>query len=165
MPLAPNDKKEFRAELARYCLEAEKFEARWHYSQRRPYTGLGAAPQTWHTDDCSSYVALAYYWAMHHTQVVVSDPLGMKCSGWGYTGSALAYLDAHKAPENKYRIGDVAIYGTSSNTVHMTVCRVGGTSTTAVWSSHGQEGGPEPRRDVHYHPAPLVGVYRHPALL
>lgn len=162
--LSPTDKRQFREELADFCSLAESYEQRWHYSQRRPYTGLGAAPQTWHTDDCSSYVALIYYWAMHHTQVVVSDPLGMKYSGWGYTGSAIAYLDDHKAPKDKYRIGDVAIYGTPSNTVHMTVCRKSGTATSAVWSSHGSEGGPAPR-ELHYHPSPLVGVYRHPALL
>jgi len=163
--LSPSAKLAFRKELAAYCRTAEQYEERWHYSQRRPYTGLGTAPSTWHTDDCSSYVALTFWWAGHHTGHPVSDPLGMHYSGWGFTGSALDFLDAHQAPEDKYRVGDIAIYGTRSDTVHMTVCRMAGTGTTAIWSSHGQEAGPEPRRDVHYHPKPLVGVYRHPALL
>jgi hypothetical protein len=164
MSLTPTQKKRFREELASYCNIAEQYENRWHYSQRRPYTGLGAAPQTWHTDDCSSYVALAFYWAMHHTQTLVSDPLGMKYSGWGYTGTALNYLKAHKAPVGKYLRGDIAIYGEPWDTVHMTVCTQAGTGTSSRWSSHGSEGGPD-ERTLHYHPSTLTGVYRHPALL
>lgn len=40
-PLAPNAKKAFRQEVTAYCKLAEQYEQRWHYSQRRPYTGLG----------------------------------------------------------------------------------------------------------------------------
>ena len=165
MPLPPNDKKLFRNELAVYCKLAEQYESRWHYTQRRPYSGLGAAPQTYHYNDCSSYVALAFYWAMKHTQVRVGDPLGWKFSGWGNTETAIAYLDAHKAPSDKYRIGDVAIYGTPGNlsTQHMTVCRKAGTKATSVWSSFGQEAGPEKRPLVTG--KRIIGVYRHPALL
>ena len=164
MSLTPTQKLHFREEIADYCALAEAYESRWHYSQRRPYTGLGSAPQTWHTDDCSSYCALVFWWAAHHVQVSAADPLGMHYSGWGYTGSALAYLDDHHAPKDKYLIGDMAIFGSTWNTVHMMVCRRPGTGNTAVWSSHGSEGGPAPRQ-LHYHPSPLVGVYRHPALL
>jgi hypothetical protein len=163
--LSPTQKSRVREEIADYCAMAESYENRWHYSQRRPYSGLGAAPQTFHVNDCSSYVALVFHWASRHAEVGLADPLGMHYSGWGYTGSALEYLDAHKAPKDKYRIGDIAIYGSTYNTVHMTVCRRPGTGRTAVWSSFGREAGPEGRTDVHYHPSPLVGVYRHPALL
>ena len=166
MSLTPTAKLQFREELADYCSTAEAYESRWHYSQHRPYTGLGASPTTWHTDDCSSYVALCFYWAGHHTGHPVSDPLGMHYSGWGFTGSAYTYLHEHEAPKDKYRIGDVCIYGHSPwDTVHMTVCRREGTNAQAVWSSFGREAGPEARKDIHYHPAPLLGVYRHPALL
>lgn len=166
MSMTPNNKLHFREELADYCALAEAYERRWAYSQRRPYTGLGVPPQSWHTDDCSSYVALCFWWAGHHTGHPVADPLGQHYSGWGWTGSAYEYLHEHKAPLDKYRIGDVAIYGSSPwNTVHMTVCRREGTGKTAVWSSHGHTAGPEPVRDVHYHPSPLLGVFRHPALL
>jgi hypothetical protein len=164
MALAPNAKLAFRKEIVAFCLAAEKAEARWHYSQRRPYTGLGDAPQTWHTDDCSSYCALVFWWAGHHTGHPVADPLAMHFSGWGWTGSAYAYLKAHHAPPEKYRVGDIAIYGTVSDTVHMVVCRKAGTSDTSIWSSHGNEGGPQPVK-LHYHPSPLVGAFRHPALL
>src|SRR5262245_3613371 len=98
MSLSPNQKKDFRKELAAFCYAAEVNQARWHYSQKRPYTGLGNAPQTWHLDDCSSYVALSFYWAMHHTGVKVADPLDYHYSGYGNTQSAIGYLDAHKAP-------------------------------------------------------------------
>lgn len=162
--MTPTAKKEFRQQITRYCLVAEKYERLWHYTQQRPYTGLGTPASDTHYNDCSSYVAIAYYKAGRNSGHAVSDPLGYHYTGWGNTGSALAYLDAHHAPVDKYRVGDVAIYGTSWNTVHMTVCRRAGTSETAVWSSHGTEGGPDPR-SLHYHPSPLVGVYRHPALL
>ena len=94
----------------------------------------------------------------------MADPLDYHYSGYGNTQSAYEYLKAHNAPKDKYRIGDMAIYGTKADTVHMMVCTKAGTATTGRWSSFGQEGGPETRTDIHYHPAPLVGVYRHPAL-
>jgi hypothetical protein len=163
MALEPNQKLAFRQEVVAFCKLAEQYEARWHYTQRRPYTGLGTAPQTWHSDDCSSYCALVFWWAGHHTGVSVADPLGYHYSGWGNTGSALSYLKSHNAPVDKYRIGDMAIYGTASNTKHMMVCRKAGTSSTSVWSSFGQEAGPE-QHGLHYR-SDLVGAYRHPALL
>ncbi len=165
--LTPNQKKEFRSEITAYCKMAEAYEHRWHYDQRRPYTGLGVAPQTYHTDDCSAYCALTFFWAARHTEggVKVADPLDYHYSGYGNTQSAYEYLKAHRAPKDKYRIGDMAIYGSTSDTVHMMVCTKNGTNATARWSSFGQEAGPESRTDIHYHPAPLVGVYRHPALL
>jgi len=163
MALSPDNKKLFRNELAVYCKLAEQYESRWHYTQRRPYSGLGAAPQTYHYNDCSGYVALAFYWAMKHTRVRVGDPLGWKFSGWGNTQSAIDYLDAHRAPADKYRIGDIAIYGTRSDTKHMTVCRKAGTGASSTWSSFGTESGPD-ARTLHYR-SDLVGAYRHPALL
>jgi len=163
--LDPNAKKAFRNELAAFCRTAEQYDYNWHYSQFRPYRGLGAAPQTYHTDDCSSYCALAFWWAGHHTGHPVADPLAWHYSGYGNTQSAYNYLKAHNAPEDKYRVGDMAIYGTTWNTVHMMVCRKAGTGANAVWSSFGREAGPEGRTNIHYHPSPLVGIYRHPALL
>lgn len=161
--LTPTQKKNFRAEIVEFCKLAEQYESRWHYTQARPYTGLGIAPQTFHQDDCSSYCALVFYWAAHHTGVKASDPLDYHFSGYGNTQSAIDYLDAHKAPLDKYRIGDMAIYGSRSNTKHMTVCRKAGTGAASVWSSFGSEGGPD-ARSLHYR-TDLVGVYRHPALL
>lgn len=164
MALPPDAKKALRVELASFCRLAEQFESRWHYSQRRPYTGLGVAPQTYHVDDCSSYVALCFWWAGHHTGHPVADPLAMHYSGWGNTNTSIGYLDAHPAPRDKYRIGDVALYGISpSNTKHMTVCRKAGDRNTSLWSSFGQEAGPQAVK-LHYR-GDLLNVYRHPALL
>lgn len=160
-----NAKKAFRTQLVRYCLVAEKYEHLWHYTQQRPYTGLHTPASDTHYNDCSSYVAIAFYKAGRNSGHPIADPLGYHYSGWGYTGTAYSYLKAHHAPVDKYRVGDIAIYGSASNTVHMTVCRKAGTSATAVWSSFGQEAGPEPRHPVTYHPSPLLGVFRHPALL
>jgi hypothetical protein len=166
MALAPNAKLAFRKEIVAFCLAAEKAEARWHYSQRRPFSGFGDGPTAWHDDDCSAYVSLVFYAAGRNSKHPVADPLGPQghYSGWGYTGTALAFLDTHHAPPEKYRVGDIAIYGTVSDTVHMVVCRKAGTSDSSIWSSHGNEGGPQPVK-LHYHPSPLVGAFRHPALL
>jgi len=162
--LTPDNKKALRAAIASFCTEAERYESRWTYSQRRPFTGLGAAPQTWHTDDCSAYCALAFYFAMRESRVIVSDPLGYRFSGYGNTGSAINYLDAHRAPQDKYRVGDMAIYGQSRwATRHMTICRKAGSGDSSVWSSHGSQSGPD-NRTLHYR-SDLIGVYRHPALL
>ena len=163
MALSPNAKLHFREQVADFCLAAESYESRWHYSQRRPYSGLGVGPANWHTDDCSSYCDLVFWWAGHYSGHPVSAPLGYHYSGYGNTQSAYDYLKAHSAPEDKYRIGDMAIYGTSWLTKHMTVCRKEGDRSKAVWSSFGREQGPEPH-DLHYR-SDLVGVYRHSALL
>ena len=155
-------KKAFKAEIEHYCKLAEQYEARWHYSQRRPYTGLGTAPQTFHTDDCSSYVALVYYWAAKHIGVSIRDPLNFNYSGYGNTQSAIEWLDEFAISPKNYRRGDIAIYGTRSNTKHMTVCRKWGTKSASVWSSFGQEAGPHSTK-LSYR-SDLVGTYRHPGL-
>lgn len=165
MALSPNAKKELRQEITAYCRAAEAAEARWHYTQSRPFHGYGRDPRTYFYADCSAYCSLVMYAAGRNSGHPVADPLGMHYSGWGYTGTALEFLDAHRAPEDKYRIGDMAIYGTRSNTVHIVICRKAGSSESAVWSSFGQESGPEGRQPLGYHPSPVVGVYRHPALL
>lgn len=166
--LSPNLKRDVRNEIADFCSLAESYEARWAYDKARPYSGLGAAPQTFHRDDCSSYVALVFYWAAKHAKVFLHDPLNEGYNGWGNTETALAYLEAHKAPKEKLRIGDIAIYGWRGNLAsqHMVVCRRSGTSKTAVFSSHGEQSGPEPRVGLAYPGGhkPTIGVYRHPAL-
>lgn len=152
----------FKDELEEYCKLAERYEARWHYTQQRPYTGLGTAPQTFHRDDCSSYVALAFYWAAKHTGVSVRDPLNFNYSGYGNTQSAIEWLDEYAISPKNYRRADIAIYGTRSLTKHMTVCRKWGSKTTSVWSSFGREAGPNQTKLLYRDD--LVAVYRHPAL-
>lgn len=162
--LSPTAKKELRQQIARFCLVAQKYEERWHYTQARPYTGLGTAPAYTHHNDCSSYVALSYFWASHMAGVSAADPLGEHYSGSGNTSTAHEFLDAHVAPVDKYRIGDVAMYlKRDFRHHHMSVCVVAGTGATAVFSSFGQEAGPEPTK-LHYR-NDLTAVFRHPALL
>jgi len=164
MPLPPNAKKEFRDQLRRYCLVAQKYDKNWHYTQQRPYTGLGDPASDTHYNDCSSYVAIAYWKAGRNSGHAISDPLGYHYTGWGNTGSAYATLKGHKAPENKYRVGDVALYLEAGGPGdHMTVCIKAGTGDTSVWSSFGTEAGPDERK-LHYR-SDLTGVYRHAALL
>ena len=113
----------------------------------------------------SGYLALAFDWAMHQTGVYLASPLGA-AHGWGYTGSQLEWLrqNGRYAPPGKYLVGDMAIYGTPSNTVHTTICRKAGTAATAIFSSNGNENAPQPTK-LAYHPDPVVGVFRHPGLL
>jgi len=162
--LSPTDKKNLRAQIARFCLVAEKYRDRWTYSQVRPYPGLGHAPSAYHTDDCSAYGALIYYWAGHMIGKGVADPLGEHYSGWGNTETAHAFLSAHHAPPDKYRVGDIALYLEDAfQHHHMTICRTGGTGDSAWFSSNGSQADPNPTR-LHYR-SDLTGVYRHPALL
>lgn len=168
MALDPNIKKLVRAEMTMFCTEAEKYESRWSYSQNRPFRGFGVAPQSWHIDDCSAYCSLVFYWASHHVRGgSMADPLGMHYSGWGNTGTAYSYLKNHKINNDmKFYVGDMAIFWNPSEnrTVHMMVCRKNGEEGTAIWSSFGSQSGPNRRDSIYYHPSPLLGVYRHPAL-
>lgn len=172
MSLTPTQKGALRRAIADFCQRAEVARLKWHYAQTRPYGGIGAQPEANHADDCSAYVALAYSWAMHHTGIFIADPLNEHYSGWGYTGTQYDFLRSHPAPAGKYLVGDMAIFGTPSNTVHTSICRKAGNDTTAIFSSNGHESwvfnrdAPEPislnSEKAKEH---LVGVYRHPALL
>ncbi len=169
--LTPMQKSKVRAAIADYCLRAENARLRWHYTMQRPFTGYGVPPEDYHAADCSSYCALAFDWASRRTGIYLHSPLDA-APNWGYTGSQYAYLKGHPAPLNKYLIGDMAIFGTPSNTVHTSICRKAGTAPTAIFSSNGHESwvfatdAPEPislaSEMAQQH---LVGVYRHPALL
>lgn len=159
MPLSPTAKKKFREQLRRFCLVAQKYEERWHYSQARPYTGLGAPASDTHYNDCSSYVAIAFYKAGRNSGAKVDDPLGFHYTGWGNTGTCYTEMKRYPAPKGKYRIGDVALYLASGGPPdHMTVCIKAGDAQTSVWSSFGQEAGPD-ERTLHYR-SDLTGVFR-----
>lgn len=165
MPLSPTQKKHFRAALANFCLRAEAHQVNWNYSQQRPFSGYGKAPELRHVNDCSGYDALAFYYAMKQIGVWVHDPLNQDWSGYGNTGSQYDWFmsHAHQAPKGKYLVGDMPIYGWSHDTVHTSVCRRAGTAQTAIFSSNGNERAPQPTK-LDYHPDPVLGVWRHPAL-
>jgi hypothetical protein len=165
MPLTPTQKKNVRASMADYCVKAEAAQLRWHYTQARPFTGYGIPPADYHANDCSGYVGLVYDWAMHHTGVYLKSPMGAP-HGWGYTGTMIDWLriNGTYVPAGKYLVGDIVFYGHSAGaTVHTSVCRKAGTGATAIFSSNGNENAPQPTK-ITYHPDPIVGVYRHPAL-
>lgn len=162
--LTPTEKKNFRTQLTRFALVAEKYERFWHYSQVRPFTGLMTPMSDVHYDDCSAYLSILFYKSGRASGHPVADPLGQHYSGYGNTGTAYEFLKEHLAPKDKYRVGDVALYlEAGSFEDHVVICRKAGTGTTSVWTSNGSEAGPD-ARSLHYRPD-LTGVYRHPALL
>lgn len=161
MPLEPNAKKAFREQLRRFALVAQKYDELWHYTQQRPYTGLGAPASDTHHNDCSSYLAIAFWKAGRNSGHPIADPLGWHYSGWGNTSTAYAYLQDYPAPKNKYRIGDVALY-LEGPTDHVTFCIKAGDDVSSRWSSFGREAGPE-EHFLKYR-SDLTGVYRHPSL-
>lgn len=163
--LKPNEKLAVRKHIADYCRRAEASQVKWNYSQIRPFHGFGVAPELSHVNDCSGYDSLAFNWAMHETGLYLHDPLDERYSGWGNTGSLYEWSLAActEAPKDKYLVGDWAIYGWANDTVHTSVCRKKGTANTAIFSSNGNQRAPQPT-NLHYHPDPLLGVWRHPAL-
>lgn len=126
-----------RAAITDFCIRSENAEELWHYTQRRPYTGLGVDPERNHENDCSSYVMLVYWWARSKTGLFVPDPSGYRYSGYGNTWDN---LDGHsRITSGNYLVGDLAHYDG-----HVTLCRKPGNASQSVWSSFGQESGPEP---------------------
>ncbi len=169
--LTPTQKTNVRKAITDYCKRAEAARLKWHYTQQRPFTGYGVPPEELHAADCSGYVALAFDWASRRTGIVLHSPLD-EAHGWGYTGTEYAYLAAHPAPPEKWLVGDMALFGLPSNTVHTSICSKAGSTQTAVFSSNGHESwifsqdAPEPvslaNEKAQQH---LVGVFRHPSLL
>lgn len=129
-----------RQSMSEFCLRAERAERLWHYTQRRPYSGLGEIPERTHYNDCSSYVSLAYFWARKETGLNVPDPSKYAYKGWGNTWDD---LDGHGRVSSSFLVGDLGHYEG-----HVTICRKAGTASSAVWSSFGREAGPE---DVSLH--------------
>jgi hypothetical protein len=172
--LTPTLKLAVRNSIANFCRRAEANRLHWYYSQVRPFKGYGVPPESQHVGDCSGYCSLAFYWALHHVQGAAAqlmDPLAEHYSGWGNTNSAYHFLKAHPAG-GLFQVGDMAIFGPASNTVHMIVCRKKGDEASAIFSSHGRasyvfsQDSPEPvTLEAAAAAQSLLGVYRHPALL
>lgn len=144
-----------RAAITDFCERAELAEDFWHYTQRRPYTGLGVDPERNHENDCSSYVCLAYWWARKMTGILVPDPSGYRYAGYGNTWDD---LDGHtRITSGNYAVGDLAHYDG-----HVTICRKAGNASSSVWSSFGQEWGPEAL--TLYYRGDFIKVVRPPLL-
>lgn len=133
-----------REAMRDFILIAEANEAVWHYTQARPFTGIGADPATTHFNDCSSYVILVYYAARKATGISIPDPSGYRYGGYGNTWDD---LDGHsRVTSGNYLIGDLAHYDG-----HVTICKKGGSADTSQWSSFGQEAGPNEEK-LYYRP-------------
>lgn len=172
MSLTPTQKKKVRDAMVVYCTRAEQYRLNRGYSQRRPVLGYGLPASAVQLDDCSGFVSKVWYKGMQVTGIHLADPLhsGADFSGWGNTETMQAYLK-HEAPLDKYRIGDLALWGPNDwDTSHTAICRKAGTRSTALFTSHGHQSwrfsddAPEPITIKHFHEH-LIGVYRHPALL
>ncbi len=160
MPLTPTNKDRTRASQSAYCKNAVANEAKIHYSQMRPFPFVDHIETGWHTLDCSGFVINCFWNAMHDIGVYLADPSGQKYSGYGNTWTMETWLRANGknvTGQPKYWVGDVAMFDG-----HTMICSTAGTAKTSVWTSHGQESGPEPRK-LNYRPG--ARVYRHPALL
>jgi len=149
------EERKIRVALTDFCLRAETHEEIWHYTQKRPFTGLGVEPEKTHENDCSGYVILAYYWARKVTGLKVPDPSGYTYSGYGNTWDN---LDGHpRVTSGNYLVGDLAHYDG-----HVTICRKAGDADSSVWSSFGTEFGPDALKL--YYRADFLKVVRPPLL-
>lgn len=160
MPLTPTQKKKVRESIAVYCAAARNNEPRIHYSQKRPFPFVDLIGYGWHTLDCSGFVVNCFWNAQHDLGIYIADPSGMKFSGWGSTYSMEPWLRDHgkRVTTQPYLPGDIAMYRG-----HTAICHKRGTASTAEWTSHGSEAGPNTVK-LHYRDD-VVGVFRHPALM
>jgi hypothetical protein len=133
-PPAPKEP-QIRAAMSDFCIRAEAVEERWHYTQKRPFSGIGSEPERVHYGDCSAYCVLVYAWAKKVTNCDVRDPSGYNFAGYGNTWDD---LDGH-GRVTSYLVGDLAHWEG-----HVAICRKAGTRSTSVWSSFGSERGPHP---------------------
>jgi hypothetical protein len=121
------------ANLADYCKRCFANEPIIHYSQHRAMTHLGAQPEKGFTCDCSGHATGCYYW------VHWADPNHSGYNGYGWTGT----LVNNPGTGPPYKVGDLALYGTSaSNTTHVVTCYLAGDANASAWASHGSEAGP-----------------------
>jgi len=145
-----------RAAMTDFCNRAEAHESLWHYTQSRPFRGLGLDPEATHFGDCSGYVIMVYYWARQETGLNVTDPSGYRYSGYGNTGDN---LDGHtRVTSGNYVVGDLAHYDG-----HVTICKKAGSADTSEWSSFGSEAGPV-QENLFYRPD-FIKVVRPPIMV
>ena len=151
----PANAEAVKSAIADYCRRSIANEPKLHYKQYRPMQSLGDAPENGFSSDCSEHSTAAYYWAKLRSGVAVPDPNGSGYNGYGYTGT----LVNNPHVSGSYQIGDLAIYGSSTgSTEHVCTCYVAGSSSSAVWCSHGSEAAPYAVK-LHYR-SDLVCVVR-----
>lgn len=141
--MTSEQRKAIRGILQRYLLKAAQNQPDIHYSQYRPLTSLGDPPMSEFTTDCSGLVISAFYWADLWLPYLVKDPGGYGYTGIGNTTTILSTNRKRRVPlDRKFFVGDMALYGSWSNTKHVTICCKNGDANSAIWMSHGSERGP-----------------------
>lgn len=118
---------------------AIKNEPNWHYDMSRPVK-LDIDPAAgFIRSDCSGFVIQATDYARRQANLfgTVRDPSKMNWSGYGNTD---LYEDDWPKIGSPYRVGDLAHF---ANERHVVICYQAGDRSTALWGSHGREGGPE----------------------
>lgn len=133
-------------ELGDFLAEMEAYGTIWHYLQRRPFSTLGRSPHRGGYSDCSEMVAAACYYVRLAVGIFTPDPNGRGYDGYGNSDTLYA-VNRHRTVTNgSYEVGDVGVYGLAYRTRHVTMCRVPGSSASAIFTSNGSEAGPLPTR-------------------
>lgn len=142
--------------ITEFCLLAVKNEPNWHYSQNRPFK-LNINPSASSIQsDCSGFVVQSVDYARRKTTFMekVVDPSKYDFKGYGNTDDDEDGWPHISAP---YWVGDLAHF---SNERHVIICIQAGDRSTAIWASHGREGGPETVRLSTYRPEDFLFVVR-----
>lgn len=134
-----------RSSIADYLVAGERYRRGIHYVQQRPMKSLGDEPSQGYWGDCSEEVVAALYWARIHTGIHVPDPANYGFAGFGNSDTLYAVNKSRKV-SGYYQVGDIAVYGPSWKTQHVTICREEGDAAHAIFTSHGSESGPNPTR-------------------
>lgn len=125
--------------MTEFIKKAIANEPAWHYNQSRPVR-LNIDPSGSNIQsDCSGFVIQAADYARRKANLMTAaqDPAKFRWSGYGNTDY---WEDDWQRVWAPYRVGDLAHY---ANSRHVTICYQAGDRASALWGSHGREGGPE----------------------
>lgn len=142
--------------ITEFCLAAIRNEPNWHYSQDRPFKlNINPSASSIHSD-CSGFVVQAVDYARRKTSFTddVRDPSKYDFKGYGNTDDDEDGWPHISAP---FRVGDLAHF---ANERHVVICIQAGDRASAVWASHGREGGPETVRLSTYRTNDFMFVVR-----
>ena len=146
-PAIETPEEKARDKIAEYLLQCENHRGGIHYLQQRPCRSFGVQPARGFRGDCSELVIAACYWARTYSGVHVPDPSGYAFARYGNSDSLYAANKSRKvALGSRFEVGDIAVYGPSWKTKHVTMCRKAGDGQSAIFTSHGSELGPYPTR-------------------
>ena len=128
-----------QTKITEFIKKAIANEPAWHYDQDRPVR-LDINPSAGFVNsDCSGFVIQAVDYARRQANMYgsIRDPSKYRFTGYGNTDDD---EDGWQHVSSPYRVGDLAHF---SNERHVIICYKAGDRATALWGSHGREGGPE----------------------